>query len=111
MKKRLVVPLVASVLFLAGCGPTKIGRILDEPNRYRNKNVTVEGEVDRSFGAIVTGVYQVDDGTGKLYVLSRGGVPRKGSRVKVNGRVQQGITIGNRSIGTVLTERDHKVKY
>jgi hypothetical protein len=103
--------LVGAVVFLAGCGPTKIGRILDEPNRYRDRNVTVEGKVDRSFGAIVAGVYQVDDGTGKLYVISKSGVPRTGSRVKVNGRVQQGITIGNRSIGTVLNERDHKVQY
>jgi hypothetical protein len=111
MKRRLLLPLAGSVLFLAGCGPTKIGRILDEPNRYRDRNVTVEGRVERSFGAVIAGVYQVDDGTGKLYVLSKSGVPRSGSRVQVNGRVQQGITIGNRSIGTVLNERDHKVKY
>ena len=111
MKKRLLAPVLASAFFLTGCGATKIGRILDEPNRYRNRNVTVEGRVDRSFGAIVTGVYQVDDGTGKLYVLSKGGVPRSGSKVKVNGRVQQGITLGSRSYGTVLTESSHKVRY
>ncbi len=111
MKRLVLVPLLGAVLFLAGCGPTKIGRILDEPQRYRNRTVTVEGNVDRSFGAIVTGVYQVDDGSGKIYVLSKGGVPRKDTKVKVRGKVQQGITVGTRSFGTILTEDSHKVQY
>ncbi len=112
MRRMLLLPLAGLLLFLSGCGTTKIGRILDEPTRYRNRNVTVEGRVDRSFGAIVTGVYQVEDNTGKIYVLaSRGGVPRRGTNVRVTGRVQQGITIGNRAIGTVITEDRHKIKY
>ncbi len=110
MRKALLLPL-AGLLLLSGCGTIKIGRILDEPTRYRNRNVTVEGRVDRSFGAVVTGVYQVADDTGKIYVISRGGVPRSGTTVRVKGRVQQGITIGNRAVGTVLTGGSHKVKY
>ena len=104
----LVLPLA---LLLLGCGPVKIGRILDEPMRFRDRSVRVEGQVDRSIGALVTGVYQVDDGTGKLYVLSNSGVPRRGSKVSVKGRVTQGITLGTRSFGTILREESHKVKY
>jgi hypothetical protein len=103
--------LAVMAVFLTGCGSVKIGRILDEPMRFRERTVRVEGKVDRSFGALVTGVYQVDDGTGKLYVLSNSGVPRKGSRVAVKGKVTQGVTIGNRNFGTVLREQSHKVKY
>jgi hypothetical protein len=102
---------LAAALILAGCGTVKIGRILDEPTRYQNRTVNVEGRVDNSFGAIVTGVYQVDDNTGKIYVLSNGGVPRKGSRVSVKGRVMNGITLGTRSFGTAIREQSHHVHY
>ncbi len=110
MKLRLTIPLAATLL-LAGCGTTRIGRILDEPQRYRNRTVRVEGTVDRSIGALVTGAYQVEDGTGKIYVLSNSGVPRKGSRVSVKGRVMEGITLGTRSFGTAIREESHHVHY
>ncbi len=106
---RLVVPLLA--VFLSGCSAVKIGRVLDEPMRYRNRTVRIEGEVDRSFGALVAGVYQVQDDTGKIYVISASGIPRAGVKVTVKGRVQEGITFGNRSLGTVLREESHQVRY
>jgi hypothetical protein len=109
-KGRLALPLGA-LLFLSGCGATKIGRILDEPTRYRNRSVEVQGTVDKSFGALVAGVYQVQDDTGKIYVLSNGSVPRAGTRVKVRGRVMSGVTFGTRSFGTALREESHRVKY
>jgi hypothetical protein len=109
-KLRLLIPLGAALL-LAGCGTTRIGRILDEPQHFRNRTVRVQGTVDRSIGAFVTGVYQVEDGTGKIYVLSNSGVPRKGSRVSVKGKVMEGITVGTRSIGTAIREESHKVNY
>lgn len=109
-KSRVLLP-AAAALLLAGCGSVKIGRILDEPNRYQNRTVRVDGRVDSSFGALVTGVYQVADDTGKIYVLSNGGVPRKGARVSVKGRVMSGITVGPRSFGTSIREESHRVHY
>ena len=108
---RKILAVLPLALLLLGCGTVKIGRILDEPMRFRNRSVRVEGQVDRSIGALVTGVYQVDDGTGKLYVLSNSGVPRRGTRVSVKGKVTQGVTLGTRSFGTILREESHKVKY
>ncbi len=110
MKLRFAIPIV-SALLLAGCGTTKIGRILDEPNHFRNRTVRVEGTVDRSFGALVTGVYQVQDNTGRIYVLSNSGVPRTGARVSVKGKVMEGITLGTRSFGTAIREENHHVHY
>lgn len=99
-------------LLLAGCGPTRIGRILADPMHYQNRNVTVQGHVTGSVGAFVAGGYQVDDGTGKLYVISTGrGVPSKGTQVKVSGSVTPGFNFMGRSVGTVLRERHHKVRY
>ncbi len=107
---RLVVPLAAALL-ATGCGSVKIGRILDQPNRYQNRTVRVNGLVDASFGAVVAGVYRVEDGTGKIYVLSNGAVPRKGSRVSVKGRVMSGVTVGANSYGTAIREEKHTVHY
>ncbi len=104
---RYMVPFLA--LFLAGCGATRIGRILDEPNHFHNRTVRVDGKVDRSFGAVIAGVYQVDDGSGKIYVISNRPVPRKGASVSVKGRVMNGITVGARSFGTAIQEENHRV--
>jgi hypothetical protein len=111
MRKRLAAVAFASVL-LAGCGATKIGKILDNPGRYQNRDVAVEGTVTAAAGAYVAGGYQVDDGTGKIYVVSIGsGVPRKGAKVRVKGRVTPGVTLMGRNLGTAIREREHDVKY
>jgi len=53
------------------------------------------------------GAYEVDDGTGRIWVLTdRGGVPGQDSRVQVTGRVSTGITFAGRSFGTVIRETD-----
>jgi hypothetical protein len=112
MRNRLQLLSVALLgLLLAGCGSTKIGRVLADPARYNNRNVTVEGRVTQSVGAFIAGVYQVEDETGKIYVLSSRGVPSKGVRVKVEGTVTPGLSLMGKSIGTTIRERDHKVRF
>lgn len=98
-------------LLLAGCGTTRINRVLGDPSRYRARDVRIEGTVTNVVGALSAGVYQVDDGTGKIYVLSGRGIPNKGARVRVTGNVQEGFNIMGRSFGTVIRERDHRVRY
>lgn len=112
MPKRLTLSaLLLSGLFVAGCGSTRIARILDDPARYHNRNVTVEGRVTQSIGAFIAGVYTVEDESGKIYVLSNRGVPSRGARVKVTGTVTPGLNIMGKSLGTTIRERDHKVRY
>jgi hypothetical protein len=111
LRSRTIWFIAAIALFLAGCGTVRIGRILDEPTRYRDRTVRVSGRVDGSFGAMAAGVYRVDDGTGRIYVLSNRGVPRSGTSVSVKGRVQSGITVGSRSYGTAIREEGHRVHY
>ena len=98
-------------LLLSGCGSVKIGRINADPTRFHNKTVRVDGRVTNSVGAFVVGAYQVEDDTGKIYVVSNTGAPAKGSQVHVKGTVKNGITFGNRSFGTVIQESGHKVRY
>jgi hypothetical protein len=100
-----------AVFLLTSCGTTRINRLLAEPLRYQNRDVNVEGTVTNSFGALVAGVYQVDDGTGKIFVISNGPVPTKGARVKVEGTLNNGVTLGGRSYGTALRSHRYKVRY
>ncbi len=107
--KKLWIPMLFAVLALAGCGATKIGRINADPTRYQNKSVRVKGTVVTAMGVLGTGGYQVQDDTGKIFVISSTGVPAKGSRVSVTGTVMSGANILGRSIGTAIRERSHKV--
>ena len=88
MTKKNVLVVISSlvILFLLGCPQQKkIGQINQDPQRYVNKDIAVKGTVVNSFSALVTGAYEIDDGTGRLWVLSNGGVPAKGSRIGVRG--------------------------
>lgn len=102
--------LVVATLSLAGCPQrTTIAEINSDPGRFRDKEVAIEGRVVTSFGVAGEGAYEVDDGTGRIWVISSGGgVPSQGARVRAVGRVQSGITFAGRSFATVLRESQHR---
>src|SRR6266849_74603 len=97
----------SAALLLSSCTYTKIGKINAEPTRFRNQTVHVEGRVTNSFGALSVGGYQIEDETGKIFVLSNRGVPSSGSKVVVSGIVIEGVTVMGRSFGTAIQEPDH----
>ncbi|MBC7925262.1 MAG: hypothetical protein H7039_06350 [Bryobacteraceae bacterium] len=103
--------LLAAALVLSGCGTVRINRILADPSRYHNRSVAVEGRVTSVIGALNMGLYEVDDGTGKIFVVSTRGVPTRDVRVKVDGTVQPGVNIMGRSLGTSIRESGHRVRY
>ncbi len=107
----LTLMLIVGTLVLAACPTrTSIERINRDPGRYAGKEVAIAGHVTTSFGALGTGVYEVDDGSGRMWVFSeRYGVPSDGARVAVRGRIEQGFSFGGRSFATVMreTERRH----
>lgn len=103
--------LLATCFLLTGCGAVRINRILADPARYHNRSVRVEGRVTNVVGALNAGVYQVNDGTGSIFVLSNRGVPTRDALVKVDGTVTPGVNVMGRSIGTAIRERDHRVRF
>ena len=96
---------LVALVALPGCkGTTPIKELLDDPSRFKDQTVRISGNVTSSIGALGAGVYQVDDGTGKIHVVAKsGGVPREGAKVGVEGKVEQGFTLGTQSL-TVLVE-------
>jgi hypothetical protein len=101
---------VFTAVLLAGCAPMTIGRIVADPSRFQNKPVTVSGTVTNSVGVMGKGGYQLDDGTGKIYVISAKGVPSRGSKVEVTGTVSPGVEVLGTPVGVAIREQDHKVK-
>lgn len=98
--------LVVATLSLAGCPKsTTIAEINADPGRFRDKEVSIQGSVVNSFGLGTEGAYELDDGTGRMWVVASGrSVPSKGANVRATGRVQTGLTFAGRSFGTVLRE-------
>src|SRR5207248_9017003 len=94
---------------LVACERTKISEINADPGRYLNKEVAVAGQVTQSIGALGKGMYQLDDGTGRLWVVANGrGVPSKGARVGVKGHVKPTITFLGVNYATVMEETDRR---
>lgn len=100
----LIAPLLLTLVLVA-CGTTNISDINHDPARYAGKEITISGRVTSSVGIFQQGAFEVDDGTGKMWVLSeRFGVPAQDTSVKVTGTVQPGATLAGASYGTVLRE-------
>jgi hypothetical protein len=104
--------LLGGVLFFTACpSRTNIGKINAEPQRYFDKEVGVAGTVVDSYGVpFVGGAYEIDDGTGKIWVLSEQSTPSKGSQVGVKGRVVSGPVFKGRTFGTALRESERRVR-
>lgn len=108
---------VLAVLLLGACGARKVNQILSDPTKFANKDVKVEGTVTESYSVVGRGAYQIADGTGRLWVVSTKGVPRKGARVSVKGRVKEAFDLGGLitlpkglDSGLVLVESSHKAR-
>lgn len=111
MKQRIgATAALACGLVLSGCGGVKIARINADPSRFYKRTVRVDGTVVTSVGAMGTGGYQIEDDTGRIYVVSRTGVPSSGSRVSVTGTVVGGVQILGRTVGTAIREEHHKIR-
>jgi len=91
------------------CQQVKIGDINADPGRFLNKEVGVVGTVTQSIGVLGRGVYQVDDGTGRLWVFANNrGVPSKGAKVGVKGHIMPTVTFLGVNYATVLQESGRK---
>jgi len=97
---------IAFTLVLAGCRPTtKIADIEKDPGKYTNKDITIAGRVSTSYGAFGRGMFQIDDGSGTMWVYSQDyGVPANGTKVVVTGRISQGFSFGGRSFAVTLRQ-------
>jgi hypothetical protein len=98
-------------LLMVACETLKISDIIADPGRFNGKEVTVAGKVTSlSVGALNKGLYEIDDGTGKLVVVSEThGAPAQGAKVGVKGRIVPTFTFLGKNYVTVLRESERKL--
>jgi hypothetical protein len=103
--------LLAGTILLTACpSQTNISKINADPERYRGKEVGIVGTVTDSYGLLGNGAYEIDDGTGRIWVATRHGVPSRGTKVGAKGYVHNGFNFAGRSFGTVMEETDRRTK-
>lgn len=98
--------LITSVLLLAACPPReRIETINRDPGRFHGREITIAGRVVNSFAVLGEGAFEIDDGTGRLWVYGgRFGVPGRDARVAVTGNLVQGFSFGGRNFAMALRE-------
>jgi hypothetical protein len=114
MKRLLPVAILAAFL-ITGCAArgVRVAELKDQPTKYADKTVSVTGVVTSSWGIPLMPfqLYNVDDGSGEITVLSRNGrTPARGTRVEVKGEIREVAVFGGRSVGLHLQEEDRKIK-
>ena len=101
----------AAALAMTACpSQTSISKINQDPSRYHNKQVALIGTVTDSYGALGSGIYELDDGTGRIWVATSHGIPSKGARVGISGRVYTGLEFGGRTYGTGVKEDQRRTR-
>lgn len=107
--------MVATVVLLGACAlrSPSIAQLQQDPERFHDKTVRLEGTVTSSWGLplVPFKLYRIDDGTGELTVVSQTSrIPTRGARVRVKGKVQEVAVLGGRSLGLHLREEDRDIK-
>ena len=113
--------LCLTALATASCGGVRsLNDVLADPAKYRDRSVTVRGTVAESASVMGNGAYRITDDEQGLWIVTKSGAPRKGARVEVTGRLQDGYDIsafgaGRRlpaslQNGLVLVESSHKAR-
>jgi hypothetical protein len=115
------VSLCLAALVTVGCGGVRsLNDLLADPAKYRDRSVTVRGTVAESASVMGNGAYRITDAEQGLWIVTKSGAPRKGARVEVTGRLQDGYDVsafgaGRRlpaslQNGLVLVESSHKAR-
>ena len=104
--RRIRSSLVLGILLIglnACAGTIRIRDLLDRPQEYEGKTVRVQGTVTKSAGVLGTGAFEIDDGTGKIYVIARGqGIPREGAKTKAQGRFESVFSFLGRTMAAIV---------
>lgn len=119
--KRTHLTILAAMLLLAavvltGCGDkrTKISSILERPDSYTDREVLIGGKVTKTYAVNLViaelGAYEVDDGTGKIWVTTKNGVPAEGQTVGLKGTVSSGLKLAGQTLGTVVRELERQAR-
>lgn len=95
---------IATLLVISGCtGKIPIKTIVDDPERQNGKHVQIAGEVTKSPAIPGPESFEVDDGTGKIFVLSKEHkIPGEGTKVVVKGVFYAAISSPTQTFAAIV---------
>ena len=104
-----LVAAVSAIVSACGLGlrSPNISELKDNPGRYHDRSVSIDGVVTSSWGVplVPYRMYKVDDGTGEVTVLSNNSrTPTRGAKVHVKGKVNDVGVLDGRALGLHLRE-------
>ena len=108
---RMVAWFLIFIIFVSGCAfRVQVSEIKRRPQKYENKQVSVKGKVVETVGIpfVQKGVYQIDDGSGRIWVVSQKHRPSRSDKVSVKGVVKTGFSISGHSFGIAIVEGDEE---
>ena len=110
MKKTalLLIFLAAAAIACSAIFTTSIKKIIDSPRDYDGKTVTVSGEVTETFSLFVVKYFVVDDGTGTITVVTKKALPKKGTKLRVKGKVSEMFSLGDTQALVIVEDSDKK---
>lgn len=85
--------LCLAALLMSACA-TRIQRVLDDPSKYRDRDVKVSGTVVNSYSVAGRGAYELEDGRARIWVITDRGTPRRGAKVSATGTVREIFNLG-----------------
>ena len=97
-----------AVLLVASCAArTPIADVRARVADLYGKEITIAGAVTETLAVPLVGsrYYEVDDGTGTLWVETLSELPGKGAQVRSTGVLAPGIQVGTLEMGLMLKER------
>lgn len=84
--------------------PVPIGEIQGHPRDWVGKTVQVAGEVKDAYSLVLYKYFILHDGTGEIQVVTSKPLPKKGEKLAIQGKVEEGFSIGSES-RTVIREQ------
>ena len=111
MKRNLaylsIIPVLLMLCQCSGLTSTKIGDIKNHPRDYADKEVTVSGEVTRTFSLLVVKYFTLRDSTGEITIITQRPMPKEGERLTVKGTVREAFSLGSAAM-LVIEEKPEK---
>ena len=101
------------VMLVSGCDVppqvqifNKINEISAKPLDWENHTVRLKGKVTNQFAIpfVDFSVYELNDQTGSINVVTKDGLPARGASVVLTGKVKSSFVMGSFSAGLVVIE-------
>lgn len=95
---------------LTSCGVTSVRSVHDHPQRHWfNANVELKGQVVDRVPLLGAEVYQLQDETGKIWVLTKDANLKSGERLLVKGKVRfESAPIAGQELGEAYIEEHQR---